>query len=108
VWHNTLSASLQFLLGLALSLFMTQGDITLEFTWVDASGTVHTSERHSAEGRGLSGGVGLIGIITEVKLQMTPPSNTKVISKNLLPDASIGQDVLNLVKVGTGWQHWMY
>lgn len=43
--------------------------------------------------------MGLIGIITEIKLQMTPPSNTKVISKNLIPDANIGQDVLNYVKV---------
>lgn len=81
-----------------------QGDITLEFTWIDASGAVHTSDRYSAEGKALAGGVGLIGIITEIKLQMTPPSNTKVISKNLLSDANIGQDVLNLVKV-RGWQH---
>lgn len=62
---------------------------------------MHTSDRHSPEGRALAGGVGLIGIITEVKLQMTPPSNTKVISKNMIPDANIGQDVLNYVKVCT-------
>lgn len=76
-----------------------QGDITLEFTWIDASGTVRTSDRHSPEGKGLAGGVGLIGIISEVKLQMTPPSNTKVISVNLLPDARLGEDVKEFLKV---------
>lgn len=79
-----------------------QGDIALEFTWVDASGTVHTSSRQSAEGRGLAGGLGLIGIITEVKLQMTPPSSTKVASINALHDANIGTDVLQLVHVRCG------
>jgi hypothetical protein len=44
--------------------FCLQGDITLEFTWVDASGKVHKSSRDSPEGHGLAGGVGLIGIIT--------------------------------------------
>jgi hypothetical protein len=32
-----------------------QGDIALEFTWVDASGTVHKSSRDSPEGRALAG-----------------------------------------------------
>lgn len=36
----------------------------LSFTWVDAAGKVHVSARDSPEGRALSGGVGLIGIIT--------------------------------------------
>jgi hypothetical protein len=40
-----------------------------------------------------------------VKLQMTPPSNTKVISKNMIPDANIGQDVLNYVKVRRRARH---
>jgi hypothetical protein len=33
---------------------------------VDSSGNIHTSARHSEEGRALMGGLGLIGIITEV------------------------------------------
>jgi len=48
----------------ACLMICTQGDITLEFTWVDASGKVHKSSRDSPEGHGLAGGVGLIGIIT--------------------------------------------
>lgn len=83
-----------------LSHLNQQGDIALEFTWVDASGDVHVSGRHSAEGKGLAGGVGLIGIITEIKLQLTPLSYTKAISKNLLPDHNIAEDVKNFVKVG--------
>jgi hypothetical protein len=71
----------------------------LEFTWIDASGEVHIADRHSPEGKALAGGVGLIGIITEVKLQLTPPSNVKAISKNLIHDDNIGQDVLGYVKV---------
>lgn len=79
-----------------------QGDIALEFTWVDASGTVQISGRDSAEGKALAGGVGLIGIITEVKLQLTPPSNIRAVSKNLLQDDNIGQDVQGYLKVREG------
>lgn len=110
-WHSSASMSLCCRMRTALKvqlitvvvlvlMLMMQGDIALEFTWVDASGVVRTSDRHSPEGKGLAGGVGLIGIITEIKLQMTPPSNTKAISKNLIPDINIGQDTLNYVKVG--------
>jgi FAD/FMN-containing dehydrogenase len=77
-----------------------QGDIALEFTWVDAAGNVRVCDRYSEEGKGLAGGVGLIGIITEIKLQLTPPTNTKAISKNLLPDGKIADDVARFLKVG--------
>jgi hypothetical protein len=40
-----------------------------------------------------------VGIITEVKLQMTPPSNTKAVSINLLPDANIAADVTKFLQV---------
>jgi hypothetical protein len=36
----------------------------IEFTWVDASGNVRVSARESPEGRALSGGLGLLGVIT--------------------------------------------
>lgn len=47
----------------------------------------------------MAGGVGLIGIISEVKLQMTPPSNTKAVSINLIPDSNIAEDVKSFIKV---------
>jgi hypothetical protein len=37
---------------------------------VDGLGNVHVVPRHSAAGRGLCSGLGLLGIITELKLQM--------------------------------------
>eukprot|EP00878_Enallax_costatus_P027539 GHUV01029665.1.p1 GENE.GHUV01029665.1~~GHUV01029665.1.p1 ORF type:complete len:405 (+),score=109.11 GHUV01029665.1:2150-3364(+) len=36
--------------------------------------------------------------LSEVKLQMTPPSNTKAVSINLIHDTTIGQDTLGYVK----------
>jgi hypothetical protein len=41
----------------------------------------------------------LIGIITEVKLQMTPPSNTNAVSINLLPDGNMAADVTQFLQV---------
>ena len=42
----------------------------MSITWVDAAGTVHESPRGSEEARGLCGGVGVVGIIAELKLQV--------------------------------------
>jgi hypothetical protein len=36
----------------------------VSFKWVDAEGSVHTSERDSPEGRAFSGGIGILGIMT--------------------------------------------
>uniref|UniRef100_A0A383WHX7 FAD-binding PCMH-type domain-containing protein n=1 Tax=Tetradesmus obliquus TaxID=3088 RepID=A0A383WHX7_TETOB len=84
--------------GTGSNVTSSMGDIALEFTWVDASGGIHTSSRDSPEGHALAGGVGLVGIITEVKLQMTPPSNTQAVSINLLPDSNIAADVTKLLQ----------
>ncbi|WIA41068.1 hypothetical protein OEZ86_004702 [Tetradesmus obliquus] len=84
--------------GTGSNVTSSMGDIALEFTWVDASGGIHTSSRDSPEGHALAGGVGLVGIITEVKLQMTPPSNTQAVSINLLPDSNIAADVTKFLK----------
>jgi hypothetical protein len=50
--------------------FALQCDIVTEITFVDGLGNVHVVPRHSAAGRGLCSGLGLLGIITELKLQM--------------------------------------
>lgn len=42
--------------GTGSNVTSSMGDITLEFTWVDAQGNVHTSSRNSPEGHGLAGG----------------------------------------------------
>ena len=41
-----------------------------EITWVDGKGEVHTAKRDSPEGHGLCSGMGLLGIISEVKMQL--------------------------------------
>jgi hypothetical protein len=45
-----------------------QADITINITWVDADGNVRVSDRLSPEGHALSGGVGMLGVITGVRL----------------------------------------
>lgn len=47
-----------------------QCDWTVSITWVDAAGNVHVSPRGSEEARGICGGVGLVGIIAELTLQV--------------------------------------
>lgn len=54
-------------------------DTVLEITWVDGKGEVHTSPINSPEAMAISGGMGTIGIITELKIKMTPPSNTRLV-----------------------------
>ncbi|KAI8477082.1 MAG: hypothetical protein J3K34DRAFT_399332 [Monoraphidium minutum] len=73
-------------------------DATINITWVDVEGTVHTSARHSPEGHALSGGVGMMGIITEVGVQMTPPTLTKAISKTFLKDTNLPADIDGYLK----------
>jgi hypothetical protein len=38
--------------------------------------------------------------VQEVKLQMTPPSNIKALSINMVPDVNFAQEVIGFVKVG--------
>eukprot|EP00879_Flechtneria_rotunda_P014072 GHRR01014702.1.p1 GENE.GHRR01014702.1~~GHRR01014702.1.p1 ORF type:complete len:461 (+),score=131.27 GHRR01014702.1:498-1880(+) len=84
--------------GTGSNVTSSMGDIALEFTWVDSAGNVHISARNSPEGHGLAGGVGLIGILSEIKLQMTPLTNTKAISINLLPDTNIADDIKKYIQ----------
>jgi hypothetical protein len=51
-------------------------DIVRSITWVDASGSVRRAARHSKEGRAIAGGLGLLGIVTELELQLGPPTHT--------------------------------
>jgi hypothetical protein len=78
----------------------TLGDTVVEATWVDAAGEVHTVTRADRETwRAINGGLGLIGVITELKLQLTPPTNTQL--KTLLnqPDTNIFGMIQELLKV---------
>ena len=58
------------MLLLLLLLLLPQCDNVAEMTFVDGTGQVHVVTRNSKEGRGLCSGIGLLGIITEVKLKL--------------------------------------
>ncbi|GBF95589.1 FAD FMN-containing dehydrogenase [Raphidocelis subcapitata] len=73
------------------------GDILKEITWVDATGTTRTSARDSPEGRALAGGLGLLGIVSELTLQLAPPSNTRFETVWQSGDEDIASDILELV-----------
>jgi FAD/FMN-containing dehydrogenase len=74
-------------------------DTLLEITWVDGKGDVHVSKPTDPEFRGMVGSVGSFGIITELLVQMTPPSATTLITvrKN---DTDMLKDLEELLKVG--------
>jgi len=70
--------------------------------WVDAAGTVHTATRADPKTwRALNGGLGLIGAITELVLQLTPPTNTQLKTVLNQPDSRMYELVVELLKVGT-------
>jgi hypothetical protein len=77
-----------------------QCDWMVSVTWVDAAGEIHVSEKGSEEARGLCGGVGLFGVITELVMQMTEPTNTHVSTWYVRDDADIANDVEKMLKVG--------
>jgi FAD/FMN-containing dehydrogenase len=48
----------------------TQADFVTSITFVDGKGDIHTVDRDCFEGRGLLGGLGMLGVITEVTLKL--------------------------------------
>jgi FAD/FMN-containing dehydrogenase len=71
-------------------------------TWVDASGGTHTHARGSDELRAMCGGVGVLGVMTELALQLTPPTNTRISTRHLVSDANLAADIDELLKVRGG------
>lgn len=47
----------------------------------------------------LNGGLGLSGILTELEVQLTPPTNTQLRTVLNKPDDNIYQDIQELLKV---------
>jgi hemolysin activation/secretion protein len=73
----------------------------VQFTWVDVSGKVRNSSRNSEEGRTLAGGVGVVGIITEVTLQFRPAlTYTKAVTTPTKKDTTLAADIEGYIKVG--------
>jgi FAD/FMN-containing dehydrogenase len=76
-----------------------QCDIILDFTWVDGHGKIHVTPRATEEGLAICSGMGILGIITEVTFQFTPPTHTKLITRYLSDDATLVDDIEKMLKV---------
>eukprot|EP00879_Flechtneria_rotunda_P027898 GHRR01029945.1.p1 GENE.GHRR01029945.1~~GHRR01029945.1.p1 ORF type:complete len:293 (-),score=52.72 GHRR01029945.1:120-998(-) len=74
-------------------------DVLISITWVDVQGNIRHSARDSPEGRMFCGGLGLLGVITELNLQMTPTTHTKLITRYLANDTDIVQDLEKMLQV---------
>ena len=77
----------------------TKADAVIDITFVDSDGGVHTVTRGSLQGRAIVGGLGLLGVVTELTLQLTPETHTRLETQPLLPDTNFAADVLAHVKV---------
>jgi FAD/FMN-containing dehydrogenase len=82
-----------------------QCDWFVDVKWVDAQGEVHNSAKGSEEAFALCGGLGLLGTITELTLQLTQHSNTHFSTWYLKPDDNLADDVEAMLKVG-GVSHY--
>lgn len=72
-------------------------DTLLEITWVDGTGKVHVSKPQDPEFRGMVGGLGVYGVITELLMQMTPLSYTTLTTIQT-KDTNMFRDVNNMLK----------
>lgn len=73
-------------------------DTVLEVTWVDGTGKVHVSKPSDPEFKAFNGGIGLFGVMTELLIQLTPPTLTELITVKL-SDKNLMQDIERLLKV---------
>jgi FAD/FMN-containing dehydrogenase len=73
-------------------------DTVLEVTWVDGTGKVHVSKKGDPEFAAFNGGLGVFGIMTELLIQLTPPSNTQLITVTK-KDTTMMAEINNLLKV---------
>lgn len=73
-------------------------DVLISVTWVNAQGEINKSPRNSPEAKLFCGGVGIIGIITEIELQMTPTTHTKLITRYVSSDADLFNDIAKMLK----------
>lgn len=70
---------------------------------MDANGEIHKATKDTPETwRALNGGLGLIGVITELVLQLTPPTNTQLKTLINQPDDNMYELIEQLLQVG-GW-----
>jgi hypothetical protein len=83
-------------------LWRLQADTVLDVTFVDGKGKVVTLNRTHPDFKALNGGLGLLGVMTEMTIQMTPPTNTQLITWYNVNDNNIITDIPKMLKVGVG------
>ncbi|KAF6256372.1 hypothetical protein COO60DRAFT_1640790 [Scenedesmus sp. NREL 46B-D3] len=72
-------------------------DIVKVITFVDGTGEINRVNRNSAVGRGLSGGLGMLGVMTEIVLQLQPGlGKTRSWSTGARSDANMAQELNDL------------
>lgn len=72
---------------------------------VDGKGKVHQLKRISPEGLAVCAGMGLLGIVTEMTIQLTPPTHTKLITRYLANDTNLVDDIEKMLKVCAAAPH---
>jgi hypothetical protein len=82
--------------GSGLGTASTLGDLVAKLTWVNGRGEIVVSKAGSPEVAALVGGLGLLGVLTEVTLQLHPRSYTVVESRNNLDDNNMVAELTSL------------
>lgn len=82
-----------------------QADIVTHIKFVDGTGKIRQTARSSNIGRGLAGGLGMLGVITEVTLQLQPGlGKTRSWGTGIRSDANMAAELLGLW-VSAGCSH---
>lgn len=73
-------------------------DTILEVTWVDGTGKVHVSKKGDPEFAAFNGGLGVFGVMTELLIQLTPTTDTRL-STVTNKDTDMTADINKMLKV---------
>jgi FAD/FMN-containing dehydrogenase len=66
---------------------------------IDGMGNVRVIKKGEPDFKMINGGLGLIGIITEITFKMTPPSNTQLITLERRNDKDLAADIPKMLEV---------
>ncbi|KAG0610744.1 hypothetical protein M758_7G088100 [Ceratodon purpureus] len=87
--------------GTGYRTISTLGGLVTKVKWVNAKGEIIESEQGSKEMKALVGGLGLLGIVTELTLQLQPNSRTVVEVRKGLDDTNMVADVKKILQEET-------
>lgn len=73
-------------------------DMVQEIVWVDAKGEKHVATKESQEWEGMYAGLGLVGVMTELVVQLRPLSHTKFETEFRKKDDNMVEEIDQLLK----------